>query len=471
MAGRITVVGLGPAGAELITAETAAALAAHRRRYVRTFRHPSASAVSDAVGFDDAYQQSSSFEEVYETICDRLAAAAAAHGDLLYAVPGSPLVLERSVELLRARHGDGLRVLPALSFLDLAWSRLSVDPLEAGVRLVDGQRFAVSAAGCSGPLLAAQCHDRRILSEIKLAVPGEPEVAVVLQRLGLPDESIREVPWRDLDRAVEPDHLTSLYVPELAEPVAAEIVRFDELVRTLREQCPWDREQTHASLRRHLLEETYETLEAIDERAGLDDDDVDERLDDHLREELGDLLYQVWFQARMASERGAFTMADVARGVHDKLVERHPHVFGDVVARDVQQVRANWETRKQREKGRASVMDGMPATLPALLRAVKVLKRADAAGLIGGFGAGGGSGAGGIPGDLGAAPFEALRRATAVLRAAPDERRLGEVLLAAVDLARNLRLDPEDALRMAVGRAEEAFRAAEKLRGASTVRA
>jgi uncharacterized protein YabN with tetrapyrrole methylase and pyrophosphatase domain len=109
---------------------------------------------------------------------------------------------------------------------------------------------------------------------------------------------------------------------------------------------------------------------------------VDARLDGHLLEELGDLLYQVWFQARLASERGAFTMADVTRGVHGKLVSRHPHVFGDVVARDPAAARASWEEIKRREKGRASVMDGVSPTLPALLRAVKVLERAGMAGLV-----------------------------------------------------------------------------------------
>ena len=132
-------------------------------------------------------------------------------------MPGSPRVLERTVDLLVA-DGDAagveVEVLPAMSFLDLAWVRLGVDPLEDGVRLVDGHRFAEAAAGERGPLLVAHCHNRRVLSDIKLAFEDEtPAVAVVLQRLGLPDERVVEVAWADLDRAVEPDHLTSVYVP------------------------------------------------------------------------------------------------------------------------------------------------------------------------------------------------------------------------------------------------------------------
>jgi tetrapyrrole methylase family protein/MazG family protein len=149
-----------------------------------------------------------------------------------------------------------LDVLPALSFVDLAWVRLGIDPYEQGVRLVDAHRFDVAAAGERGPLLVAHCHNRRVLSDVKLAVDDPPATpVVVLQRLGLPDESVTTVAWADLDRTFEPDHLTSLYVPELAEPVSGEVAAFVELVATLRAECPWDAEQTHESLNRHLLEE------------------------------------------------------------------------------------------------------------------------------------------------------------------------------------------------------------------------
>src|SRR3546814_4666018 len=123
-----------------------------------------------------------------------------------------------------------------------------------------------------------------------------PILVTVLQRLGLPDESVREVAWDNLDRAFEPDHLTSLWIPELGEPVAGEVARFHELVRTLRAECPWDREQTHASLTRHLLEETYEVLDAIEHV----DEDTGEGFE-HLEEELGDLPFPVVFHSSEAN--------------------------------------------------------------------------------------------------------------------------------------------------------------------------
>jgi tetrapyrrole methylase family protein/MazG family protein len=373
---RIVVIGLGPAGPDLLTTEAAARIAAVPRQHLRTRRHPAAVALPDAQAFDDLYDDASSFDAVYAAIVGALIASAAEHGEVLYAVPGSPAVAERTVELLLADDRVEVEVLPALSFLDLAWVRLGVDPIALGVRLVDGRRFATEAAGERGPLLVGQCDQPHVLSDIKLAVDDGPEV-VVLQRLGLPDEAVRTVAWADLDREVQPDHLTSLWIPTLAAPIAGEVERFHELVRTLRAECPWDREQTHASLTRHLLEETYEVLEAIDH--------VDEDAGvgfDALEEELGDLLFQVVFHSVLAAEEGQFTLADVARGIHDKLHARHPHVFDPRPGiNDTAYLTEEWERRKLEEKGRASVMDGIPAALPALAYAAKVQKKAEVQGV------------------------------------------------------------------------------------------
>ncbi len=165
--------------------------------------------------------EAASFEDVYRSIVDDLVAAAHQCGHVVYAVPGSPSVAERTVELLRTHPSVAageltLVVRPALSFLDLAFDRLGVDPVAAGVRIVDGEAFAVEAAGSYGPLVVAQCWDRSILSAIKLApevAPAEP--VTVLSHLGLPDERVWQVTWDDLDRSVDPDHLTSLWIPTL----------------------------------------------------------------------------------------------------------------------------------------------------------------------------------------------------------------------------------------------------------------
>ncbi len=432
------MVGLGPAGEDQLTVAAVRAIdrVAPGRRFLRTTRHPAAVALGEGTAsFDRLYESATTIDEVYPAIVDALVEAASdGHGgEVLYAVPGSPLVAERTVELLLADPRVTVELVPGLSFTDLAWARLGIDPVAAGARLVDGHRFAVEAAGERGPLLVAQCDSKAVLSDIKLSVDNGLPV-VVLSRLGLPDESVVTVAWDDLDREIEPDHLTSLYVPVMAAPVAGEVARFAELVRTLRERCPWDREQTHATLTRHLLEETYEVLEAIGALDPAADDGGDSGFD-HLEEELGDLLFQVVFHATLAAEDGRFTLADVARGIHDKLVHRHPHVFGDVVASTTGQVVENWERIKKAEKGRVSMMDGIAADLPSLLYAHKVQRKAQSVGLE--------------PVAGGAEPVSELRAA-------------GQLLFEAVDRIRRGGVDPEAALRAATARYRDRFMATER---------
>jgi tetrapyrrole methylase family protein/MazG family protein len=293
-----------------------------------------------------------------------------------------------------------------------------------------------------------------------------------------------EVAWDDLDRSFAPDHLTSLWIPELAAPVAAELVRLDELVRILRQRCPWDACQTHGSLARHLQEESYEVLEAIDAVAAIDGeaapdgeagrdgvesdgphgisggaDSAEAAAVAHLEEELGDLLFQVYFHATLAAEAGRFTLADVARGIHDKLVSRHPHVFGSVSARTPEEVAANWETQKKSEKGRASVTEGIPAALPALAVAAKLQRKALAVGMV-----------------LPSVADEAVRVADGVARLATAEAgdtadgegggraqaaEIGDLLFSLASVARSFGVDPETALRVRSG----AFRRSVEERG------
>lgn len=276
-----------------------------------------------------------------------------------YVVPGSPLIAERTVELLRARADLDVVVHPALSFLDLAWLRLGVDPFADGARLVDGHVFTL---GDGGPTLVGQCDSRLVLSDIKLALDDGPEV-IVLQRLGLPDEAVFSVAWDELDRSFEPDHLTSLWM--CLPP--SELTQFADLVRELRQRCPWDAAQTHESLTRFMLEEAYEAVAAI---ASGDVNAVEG--------ELGDVLFQVVLHAAIAEEAGDFTLADVARGIREKLVRRHRHVFGDVVAETPAEVEAMWAAVKADERGDTGddPFAGIDGAQPALSHAAQIGRRA-----------------------------------------------------------------------------------------------
>jgi tetrapyrrole methylase family protein / MazG family protein len=461
---RITVVGLGPAGSTYLTDEVRRLIAGAGQAFLRTARHPAAAALPPFVALDHLYESADTFEEVYRAIVETLVAAAAAGAHdpepIVYAVPGSPLVAERTVELLRLDPRVDVTIVPGLSFLDLAWERLGIDPLVAGVQLVDAEQFAAQTAGRRGPCLVAQCWSPELLSDIKLTASTDedhpPPDVVLLHHLGLEDERIVRVEWWDLDRALTPDHLTSLYIPDISVPddLAREMSRLDDLVLTLRARCPWDHAQSHGSLMPHLLEESYEVLDVLSrldaaERGGPEEDDA-AALAGHLREELGDLLFQIVFHARLAQEEGHFTLADVARGVHDKLVHRHPHVFGDVEVASASEVVANWEEAKREEKGRSSVTEGIPNELPALLLSTKLQRKALAVGL-----------SGLVPDDDGAGlraslaalaqrePDRAAGAADAVLvgDGAATERLVGEVLFDLANLSRRLGVDPERALR------------------------
>jgi tetrapyrrole methylase family protein/MazG family protein len=451
---RITVVGLGPGDERFVTAQTIEAVAATPWRFLRTTRHPSASLVPDATSFDEVYESADRFEDVYATIADRLVAAATDRGHVLYAVPGSPLVLERSVARLRHDPRVECEVLPAISFLDLAYAALGIDPIEERVTLIDGHEFAQAAAGETGPLLVAHVHANWVLSDIKLAVEsatGDEEV-VVLQRLGTSDEAVVRTTWAELDRTVEADHLTCLYIPRLEAPVGHELVRFHQLARVLREQCPWDREQTHRSLVQYLLEETYEVVDAIEAL-----DPGDPASDDHLVEELGDLLYQIEFHATIAEQEGRFTMADVAREVHDKLVRRHPHVFGDVAVDGADEVVQNWDAIKQAEKQRDSVFEGVPRSQPSLGYAYAIQRKAAKAGFD-------------WPDIHGAVPKIAEETAEVLDAIERDDQRdvaaeIGDLLFAVVNVARHAGVEPESALRAAAHKFRTRFEGVERLAG------
>ncbi len=458
---RVTVAGLGPGGVEHVTDETRQAIERSSHRFLRTSRHPSAHLVGEAESFDALYDSADTFDDVYDAIADRLAAAASEHGEILYAVPGSPLVLERTVRLLSDRKDVDLVVLPAMSFLDVAWSRLGIDPIEESVRLVDGHEFSTTAAGERGPLLVAHTHANWVLSDIKLAAEGASgdEPVVILQALGTADERVAETTWSELDRTIEADHLTSIYIPRLAVPVGAAYIRFHELTRTLRESCPWDIEQTHQSLVPHLLEEAYEVVDAVAALdAGASDGGepiADDPADVDLIEELGDLLYQIEFHATIAEQEGRFTIADVADGIHDKLVRRHPHVFGDTLVDGTGEILENWEAIKRAEKGRTSVFDGIPRSMPALSYTAKVGKKAARVGFD-------------WPDADGA--FSKVDEEIGELREAADgddrdhtTEELGDAPFAVVNVARHLDIDPELALRAACDKFRRRFEGVEGL--------
>lgn len=450
----ITVVGLGPSGLEHVDPSTIERIEAADVVIVRTARHPAVDDLVTATGgevdivaCDDLYERFDHFDAVYEAIVERVLLASH-DGDVVYAVPGSPAVGERTVPLLVERgraSGVEISVWPGTSFLDLAWIAVSVDPITDGAQIVDA-RDLPDPLPLHLPTLITQVDSTLRAGDVALALGrllDDDDLVAVLDRLGDRDERVEWVRVRDLSRH-DVGIRTSVFVPAASVGLLGLVATN----RRLRAECPWDRDQTHHTLLEHLIEEAYESADAIghlppDAPMG----DVDHGAYAEVEDELGDLLLQVVFHATLASEAGAFTIDDVAEQNRRKLVRRHPHVFGEVDATTSTQVRDNWERIKQDEKSRASLMDDIPSGMSALSRAVKAQRRAASVGFDW----------------QDAAPvFEVLRSEVDELEAATDEasisEELGDVLFSAINLARQLGVDPESALRGSVERFSLRFR-------------
>jgi len=349
---------------------------------LRTRVHLAAAALIDVLSYDQWYDEASSFDELYERIANDLCqlATSSPNGEVVYAVPGSPVVAERTVELLRARAEFDVVCEPAVSVIDVACAALGVDPVGRGLRILDALDSTEPFRG-PGPLLVLQTYSPEVLSVVAGRLPPETLVTV-LYHLGLADQRLVELRARELSNFGDADHLTSIWIDGLrsAGEAMEDLVSF---TRRLRTECPWDQEQTHASLTRHLLEESYEALDALEALAHAQESGaLDDELVDHVEEELGDLLFQIVFHAELADEEELFNFATIADALRDKLTYRHPHVFGDVRVSGSNEVAARWEDLKASEKGRTSVTEGVATQLPSLALYAKLLAKSELVGRV-----------------------------------------------------------------------------------------
>ena len=368
------VVGLGPGPSDLLTQRTVKLLSTSTAVRLRTREHPAAQEFPEIPSYDALYESAASFEELYRAIVDDLVALAKESGEVVYAVPGSPIVAEHTTELLLARSDVRTVIEPAVSVIDVACAALGQDPMTVSVRVCDALGSTEAFRG-PGPLLILQTYSPEILVTVADRLPRGTAVTI-LHHLGLGDEQIISVSSEMLPSFELADHLTSLWVSGIRTTGET----MDDLVsfaKRLRAECPWDQEQNHASLVKYLLEESYEAIEALENfvRESPEGSD-DPALIAHVEEELGDLLFQVVFHAELGDEEERFNLATIADSVRDKLTGRHPHVFGEVKLDSSDDVVVQWEQIKKEEKGRTGAMDGIVWQLPALTLANKVLSRA-----------------------------------------------------------------------------------------------
>ena len=374
----IKIVGLGPGAPEALTIGAGEAIKKCENVYFRTEKHPTVDYIrNQGIDFntcDYFYESSDSFDEVYKRISENIIEEYKKKGDLVYAVPGHPLVAEKSVfNLIDLCEQNSIEytILPAVSFIDAMMDRLKIDPIE-GLKVIDAFDIGNQVLDKRIGTIITQVYNPLIASEVKLSLTeyynDETEI-IYCRAAGIEgQESIRKIPLYELDMQEDIDYLTSVYIPKDLEN-KKDIYDLIETIDILRGEngCPWDREQTHESIKKGIVEESYEVVDAIEK----EDDNA-------LVEELGDVLLQVVFHSAIGKEDGYFNFSDVVEGICNKMVYRHPHVFGDSKLQSSDEVLAKWEDIKKKEKNFESVTDdleGIAKALPALIRAEKIQKK------------------------------------------------------------------------------------------------
>lgn len=451
----ITLLGLGPGDPQLLTRQAWEILENIPEIYLRTHMHPTVAGFPAGLrvhSFDQYYEEGISFEDVYERIVDKVLSLGKREKGVVYGVPGHPFIAEATApEIARRAKEENIpiTVVEGMSFLDSIFGLLEIDPFPH-TALADGLEMAIAhhpPFPPNAPAVIAQIHSPGVASNVKLtlmAVYPDNHQVNLIHGAGTKEGKVETVELYKIDRSSSIGLLTALYIPPLRDGSSFE--GFQEVVAHLRapDGCPWDREQTHLSLRPFLLEETYEVLSALD-----DEDQV------ALQEELGDLLLQIVLHAQIASEYGDFSMVDVIQEIQDKLIRRHPHVFGDLDIKDQQKVLENWEKlksveREDVEKEKNGVLVGVSPALPALVQAETYQERVHRVGFDW-------SNIQGV--------FEKIAEEISEIQKAGSseefEAEIGDLLFAVVNLARWFKVDAESALRSANDRFRNRFESVE----------
>ncbi len=446
----IVIVGLGPAGASSLTREAWDWLIQSNEVWARTRYHPVFSELPGSIAvysFDQLEEQYHSTDVSIE-IARKIIELAQKPGGVTYAVPGSPFIAEETVRQLmlqiRGTHIP-VRVIDGMSFLEPVCSALGLDPHPKLV-LTDSLYLAsleIPFFPTSVPALISNMRPGMEASDLKLTLmnnyPDEYPVKMI-HNAGLPDEFVEEIPLYQIDQSLHTGLMSTLYLP--ARETGRGFEDFQQIIARLRapDGCPWDRKQTHLSLRPYLLEESYEVLEALDQEDS-----------EHLMEELGDLLLQIVLHTQIATEEQDFNMTDVISAISEKIIRRHPHVFTELEVNSVEDVLSNWEQikaeeRKKKGEERKSMLDGIPVALPALTQADQIQQRAQRVGfdwktidpVI-------------------AKIHEELQELKEAETPERKQSEAGDVLFAVVNLLRWLNINPEMALRETNSRFRKRF--------------
>ncbi|MBL5791873.1 nucleoside triphosphate pyrophosphohydrolase [Heyndrickxia sporothermodurans] len=444
MAKQITIIGLGAGNMEQLPLGVCRLLKGDNKIYLRTKEHPVIRELEGEgltyTSFDYVYERHDQFEDVYQEITQLLLGAAKSE-NIIYGVPGHPLVAEKTVQLLieeGPKQNIEITIGGGQSFIDALFSAVKADPIE-GFQLLDGTDLHLHDIRTTQHLIIGQVYDAYVASDVKLTLmekyPDDYEV-IIVTAAGSDKELIQKVPLFELDRQISLNNLTSLYIPPMKELLLKEFTTFREIISELRgpNGCPWDKKQTHQSLKKYLIEESYELLEAIDE------DDID-----HMIEELGDVLLQVMLHSQIGEDEGMFSIDDVIESISEKMIRRHPHVFGDRNVSNAEEVVKNWNEIKAEEKGKdereTSIVNQAGKGLPAIIRAFNLQKHASKLGFDWDHAK-----------DAWEKVHEEIKEFEIEMTNEHKENQLeelGDLLFAIVNAARLLSIHPEEALEMA----------------------
>lgn len=343
--------------------------------YVRTEDHPVIEELKNEgvvfQSFDHFYTAHDNFQDVYQAIKVELMTLAE-NADVLYAVPGHPMLAEKSVQLLLTETNAHVEIIGGQSYLDDLFRAIKLDPID-GFSFLDATDIKREDINYHQHLVFCQVYDQMIASDLKLTLMEDlPDTypVTVVEAAGSASERLETVPLYDLDRAVNLSNLTSVYVEKPDATILSH--RFEyirDVIYRLRAPggCPWDQKQTHETLRHHLIEEAYELIDAINEED-----------DEGIIEELGDVLLQVLLHSQIGEDSGYFSIDDVMRVLAEKMIRRHPHVFGDVTVTSEADVVENWQAIKAKEKAhRTSIFDSVPKSASPIVKAEAIIKAID----------------------------------------------------------------------------------------------
>ena len=348
---KITILGLGSSDVDQMSLRIYRALKNAAHLYLRTNDHPAVQMLDDEgisyETFDHIYEENDTFTDTYQTIVDLLIEAAQ-DKDITYAVPGSPLLYETTTELLLHHAEENVdfevEVLGGQSFIDVCIEAVKI-PVNDGFQILDGSNLSTADFNHHQHTLITQVYDLFSVSNVKLELlefyPHDT-IVYLIDKAGSKDEMLIKAQLSEIDHNVPTSNLMTMYVPKVESKALdnRSIHYMNDLFNTLvsEDGCPWDKVQTHESLERFLIEETYEVIEAIE----TEDDEL-------LIEELGDILLQVGLHAAIAHKDGYFDFYDILSRLNEKLVHRHPHVFGDIEAEETSDVNKIWNAQKEKE--------------------------------------------------------------------------------------------------------------------------